>query len=58
MTQEGLKRNEKNSEKIVRVSYGKETTSRITKFLSDIIKETSSNKKSGGNFLKSERKGK
>jgi hypothetical protein len=58
MSQEGLKANRKNSENVVSVSYGKETTPRITKFLSDIIKETGSNKKSSGNFLKSERKGK
>ena len=58
MSQERLKRNGINSEKIVKVSYGKDTASNITKFLSGIIKETSSNKNKGGNFLKSERKGK
>lgn len=58
MTQEGFKKNNNNSEKLVSVSYGKETLSNVTKFLSDMIKTTKSNKESKGNFLKSERKGK
>jgi len=58
MTKEGFKKNNNNSEKLVSVSYGKETLSNVTKFLSDMIKTTKSNKESRGNFLKSERKGK
>lgn len=57
MSQEGIN-NKKESIKPKTVSYGKDTMSKITKFLSGIIKETSSNKESKGNFLKSERKDK
>ena len=58
MSQEGFKKNKDNSEKLIAVSYGKESLSKVTKFLSDMIKTTKENKESKGNFLKSERKGK
>lgn len=59
MSREGLKNNSrKDSERLVSVSYGKETMSKLTRFLSEIIKDTKLNKESKGNFLKSERKDK
>ncbi|MBP9766141.1 MAG: hypothetical protein KBD12_02885 [Candidatus Pacebacteria bacterium] len=57
MSQEGINNRPKNNEvnNIEKVNYGKNTISKITKFLSDIINESSSKKESKGNFLKSEK---
>ena len=46
MSQEGFKKNKDNSEKLIAVSYGKESLSKVTKFLSDMIKTTKENKES------------
>jgi len=56
MSQERLNNKQNNSINTERVSYSKNSMSKTTAFLSGIIKETSSNKKNKGNFLKSERK--